>query len=446
MPRNEYSLLTVAPKGFGESASWYQTSEDRYITAKTPPQTFAEPAKETQFSSKKVYRMILNGRAEFMEVLGGIFNSQTLPGFYIWKWPFKQLIHYGDTIRARLVEEESKFEDVEGHPSLSSPRSVNNPGISSNGHLSQLGQGQRMEHAILDPQNTISRHSSSSIQGSGASQDGNENEEDIGPPYSEAESESVAGDRIIKNSMHEPVGAENELKMSQDRLAMRFAQNELYHTGEGTQIDNRTRLRDELRCLVKFMDVHMKEIDSIQKSIDDGTRTTIAFDYLSQLFKPGYLIMKKGEQKRAYIVLHTTGGRAVPRDAQNANADSNRRYGSPQELQEKEEYLAKYAKTSPFVLDCFYLDFDGTNFGPLPEKVMLQDYDGEVPVNSLEAFPLRFDDSPIQTEKILIKRGKRFVKLARVDHKNYSGETIREPIILENPSEVYSYTSLSTII
>ncbi len=67
---------------------------------------------------------------------------------------------------------------------------------------------------------------------------------------------------------------------------------------------------------------------------------------------------------------------------------------------------------------------------------MFQELDGEVAIGSLDVFPARFDHSPKLTEKALIKRGKRFVKLSRVDHKYYSGKTVREPIILEHQSEV----------
>ena len=104
--------------------------------------------------------------------------------------------------------------------------------------------------------------------------------------------------------------------------------------------------------------------------------------------------------------------------------------------EEREAYIAKYPKTSPFVIDCFYIDFDGTNFGPLPQEFVLEDYEGEVPINSLKVFPIRFDEDPIKTEKSLVRRGRKFVKLANVDHKYYSGRTLREATMLENQGEV----------
>ncbi|KAL2058235.1 hypothetical protein ABVK25_001853 [Lepraria finkii] len=64
-----------------------------------------------------------------------------------------------------------------------------------------------------------------------------------------------------------------------------------------------TRLRDELSCLVEFMDKDMKTIFDVQKDLKDGTRKTIEFDCLWQLFKPGEFVVTSGNQKRAYVVL-----------------------------------------------------------------------------------------------------------------------------------------------
>ena len=210
---------------------------------------------------------------------------------------------------------------------------------------------------------------------------------------------------------------------------------EKYHTG-------RTRLRDELRCIVEFMDNDMKDIYSVQKEIDNGTKTTICFDYLWQLFKPGDIVIQVREQKRAYTVLHVTGGRALQKSAQRfLGRDRNHTH---QEVLEKEAYLTKYPKSTPFVLDCFYLDFDGSSFGPMPQKFMIKEYDGEKPIKSLEVFPVKFDDCPKEAENALIERGKRFVKLARGDHKFYSGSTIKESPAFENQDEVHCSDSLRT--
>lgn len=87
MPRSQYSLLTVGSKGRGESASWHQTRKAHHDAGRATFEISVEPGRTTRSSNENAYRMILNGRAELMEVLGEMFNSQTSPGYYIWLWP-----------------------------------------------------------------------------------------------------------------------------------------------------------------------------------------------------------------------------------------------------------------------------------------------------------------------------------------------------------------------
>jgi len=431
-PRSEYSLLTAGPKGRGESASWYRTFKDHHEAGRTAVEATAAPTKASRSSNQNVYRLILNGRAELMEILGEIFDTRNMPGFYVWIWPFKHLIRYEKKLRARLSEEEAKCKAA--HTLRDSIDFVNEPGLVPDGDSPLSEWAQSATNLALDAEPDGEDGPSAPSQKPRGLDDTRERGENTGIPYQAAKLEKAAHHGDAGEPMHNPIQAEDEATGMEGARAVNIAQDPSHPTrGETTTVD-RTRLRDELRCLVKFMDLHMKEIHLVQKGIDDGTRTTIAFDYLWQLFKPGDLVIRRGEQIRAYIVLHATGGRAVHRSARAYQL--TRPWISPDEFEERESYLAKYAKTSPFVLDCFYLDFDGTNFGPLPEKVMFQEFDGEVAIGSLDVFPARFDHSPKLTEKALIKRDKRFVKLSRVDHKYYSGKTVREPIILEHQSEV----------
>ena len=104
-----------------------------------------------------------------------------------------------------------------------------------------------------------------------------------------------------------------------------------------------------------------------------------------------------------------------------------------------EAYLRKHSKTTPFVIDCFYVDFDGTHFGPLPANFTLAEFDGEVSITSLEVFPARYDDTFKETEKTLIRRGKRFVKVSRTGHRYYGGQTVKEHRLFNDRDEVGTY-------
>lgn len=346
---------------------------------------------------------------------------------------FKQLIRYGYKVRARLNEEEARLQAANGQPRKAPFQSTNDPGTKPNSEFAYTSCEQ--SNGISLPDQSIANERKTSLVSleAGRSQDDRAHGLESKRSYKTTGLRDEEGHTDATQDLPEPLTTED--KPTEGLKAGDNASAALLKAEPESIMDTSTTLRDELRCLVHFMDTEMKDIFAVQKGIEDGTRTTIAFDYLWLLFKPGDLVIRKGERQRAYIVLHTCGGRAVHRSAQLGDYDSGRGL-SREDLQEKEAYLAKYPNTSPFVLDCFYLDFDGTNFGPLPEKVLLSDYEGEVPINSLDVFPLRYDDNPKRTEKALIKRGKRFVKLARVDHKYYSGKTVKEPIILENPGEV----------
>ena len=443
IPRTEYSLLTTGPRGRGESQLRNQTNEVHHETDTIATEVSAEPTVASKSPEKKVYRLILNGRAELMEVLGGIFKTQALPGFYIWFWPFKYLISYENEVRARLLEEESKFEDADKLPaSTSSPESAHETGKTPNGDQLQLDCELEAGSPSGDAQQIEGGDSASENPVPGDTHEAGGCARDTEVRLRSAELVNGREDHTETETTHEPSQASTLATKTQNKVAISTAPNPMHSIEGKKKQDDRTRLRDELRCIVDFMDNDMKDIYLVQKDIDNGSKKVIAFDYLWQLFKPGDVVIEERAQKRAYTVLHVTGGRSLTRSAQRFGV--KRDYSSQAEALEHAAYLAKYPKATPFVLDCFYLDFDGTNFGPRPAKFMFKEYDGEKPIRSLEVFPVRFDGSPKQTENALIRRGKRFVKLARVDHKYYSGSTIKESPAFQIQREV-DYSSSSEI-
>ena len=81
-----YSLLTVAPKPRQDSSSSNNTVEVQpgplSGSGKPTAEASADPTLRSKETSENPYRAILNGRAELMEVLGGLFDAQSAPGFY----------------------------------------------------------------------------------------------------------------------------------------------------------------------------------------------------------------------------------------------------------------------------------------------------------------------------------------------------------------------------
>lgn len=202
-----------------------------------------------------------------------------------------------------------------------------------------------------------------------------------------------------------------------------------------------TRLRDQLRCLIRFMDYDMKEIFDVKRKLADGSLRTIAFQHLWQLYSPGDVIFtsEQDTNRRAYRVLHVTGGRAILDSDDQPPGDSARTSSGPIRSWERhgDQGIAyAHSKNTTFIIDCFYIDFDGQNFGPVPRRFVIPEYEGEKDIDSLPAFPAKFDQNCKETEKMLTKRGKRFVKLAGVTHKRYLGMSAREPSVLDYQDEV----------
>ena len=109
----DFPLLTVGPKGRAESNLKTRVMGVQSDAATSPSKTLVEALPASKSSTEKPYRLMLNGGAELMGVLSTLFNEPPYaPGYYIWLWPFKYLIDYGEKLRARLSEEELKTEQA----------------------------------------------------------------------------------------------------------------------------------------------------------------------------------------------------------------------------------------------------------------------------------------------------------------------------------------------
>lgn len=193
------------------------------------------------------------------------------------------------------------------------------------------------------------------------------------------------------------------------------------------------RIRDELRCLVEFMDSDMHSIFDRRNKIQDATLKEIGFDYLWLLFKPGDLVFETdwdngSNPLQAYRVLNVTGGRfkfhqniysmppPEPYDAFSMNDDHIDFSGH------------SHSKMTPFIIDCISIDFDGQNFGPRGKKVSILPYSGEKSILSLGVYPANFHPDYDNKRVELLTRGKKFMKMTKGAHKRYTGICQREPI------------------
>lgn len=168
-----------------------------------------------------------------------------------------------------------------------------------------------------------------------------------------------------------------------------------------------------LRLLVKFMD---EEINGPLKKLKEARRhQQVFFADLYHFFVPGdevYRNLGSGttEKVQAYRILQCTGGR---------------RYNLNEKSKEQTDSLDVLSSVgSPLVITCIHIDFNGKEFGPVTTTFSIPEYIGERSTSSLPIWPLAFMEEPQELKKGLVSRGKRFIELAQISHKEYTGLTI----------------------
>ncbi len=183
------------------------------------------------------------------------------------------------------------------------------------------------------------------------------------------------------------------------------------------------------RTLIAVMDSDLRPKFELCSKIRNQTLREITYDDLGYLFKPGDVVLASQDQRlQALAVLATTGGRKLLLEGRLRRSNGD---------EEPESFFHTSGGHSPFVVDCFYYDFDGTNFGAILRSITIPKYEGKTPVNSLAVYPESLSgDANRDLKTILAERGRKFVQLcsmSAVAHRTYTGRTLDDP-----PEEVDS--------
>lgn len=92
---------------------------------------------------------------------------------------------------------------------------------------------------------------------------------------------------------------------------------------------------------------------------------------------------------------------------------------APSEMQRAKEMF------SSLRVFCMYVDFDGTKYATDIDIFVFKPFDGQVHIKTLEAYPLRYSDSPSWDD--LIQRGQKFIDVTTLPrHMDHAGMTIGE--------------------
>ena len=165
-----------------------------------------------------------------------------------------------------------------------------------------------------------------------------------------------------------------------------------------------------LRCLMRFIDDEIKP--KIEHINSDSCRK-ILFHDLWHLFKPGSEVVDHTE-KQAYRVIRVQIPRHRVEDPW-LRWHKRKRSASDSEDENEDE--------APVKIHCAYIDFNGTQFGPVSDKFEILPYAGQKDIKSLPIYPLRLAKDT-QLRQTLIKRSKVLLDVAKFKPMYYMGFTL----------------------
>lgn len=172
-----------------------------------------------------------------------------------------------------------------------------------------------------------------------------------------------------------------------------------------------TALIMDCRQLVEFLDTILLPEQERLAAVPD----TVRFVDLWYVFPMGSLVYRKGTHSPAQIwkVVHRTSPRRI----------------LPAERGSRVEYGTGF---QPFIIECFYLDHDGTQFFPVFERFMIYGFEDTQNVHDLPVVPLSVaeDRGMTPTKTALLERSLEFIfyAKAKMSHRAYSGRSLdRDP-------------------
>ena len=193
--------------------------------------------------------------------------------------------------------------------------------------------------------------------------------------------------------------------------------------------------RDQIRCLIDFMDSDMHDIFEVKHQVSSQTLEEVSFEHLWLLYRPGDLVytirsLEDRATYQAFRILHVTGGRPILDTSNHSrfNPLHHREFDGDSETEERlwDAIRSSPLEMTPFIIDCFSIDFDGSKLGPKSRRFAIPTFTGKRKMDALEVRP---SFSFAQHERLyqeMVERGRRFTQIADSTHKKYSGATLRE--------------------
>jgi hypothetical protein len=184
------------------------------------------------------------------------------------------------------------------------------------------------------------------------------------------------------------------------------------------------------------MKFYRQHIEPPWQHLRHGQVESVSFADLSSLFQPGDEVFEHGSSQRVWKVTRVTGGRPTvqhlfegedingdsPSDKEQANitaqdltlgsTQSTEKEPSPNGLTSAKETASNDVadKWTTFHIDGYYIDYDGSKFGPVPKQASIAFFPGRMNVTALAVHPLRLVSDVHKKRQARKDEGRRLVR------------------------------------
>jgi hypothetical protein len=164
---------------------------------------------------------------------------------------------------------------------------------------------------------------------------------------------------------------------------------------------------NDFRCVVDFVNETLQPVRSYLRN----EPSSVNFNNIWHLFVTGSLVYIKDRStpQKIWKVIQATGGRRYLDDPGTGVPDWE-------------------TKWSPFVVDCYYLDFDGTNFMRVNRQFTIERFNDSMPIAGLQIMPLAVAErllSDVNRDEFR-ERGEQFLAFLTPQHRYYQGTTLTQ--------------------
>ncbi|KAL8382972.1 hypothetical protein RB595_006644 [Gaeumannomyces hyphopodioides] len=179
---------------------------------------------------------------------------------------------------------------------------------------------------------------------------------------------------------------------------------------DGLTLEERVEAADDFDTVVSFMDQYLKPMGQL------GARgeNAVYFNELWHLLSPGSLVYVKDRAipQKVWRVLQGIGGRKPL--AASEDATNQLRMGAFWQ-----------GKALPFQLDCYYIDFNGSNFVRVFRTFSIDEFTDLRQINSLPILPFHIaEEQGLVNSATLLERGVHFCECTRPSYNYYRGRSL----------------------